>query len=69
MRSRTEAGIRALKHQHSLEPAARPQPFGPPQSGQTVSRVPGTGSGTRGVYSTAGNQSSEPRSTTIATVK
>ena len=34
-RARASAGISAPKHQHVLAPAARPQPFGPPQSGQT----------------------------------
>ena len=56
MRSRTEDGIRALKHQHSFEPAARPQPFGPPQRGQIVSGASGTGAGTRGVYFTRDRQ-------------
>jgi hypothetical protein len=33
-RASAAGGIAALKHQHVVSPAARPQSFGPPQIGQ-----------------------------------
>jgi len=33
-RASAAGGIEAVKHQHVVSPAARPQPFGPPHSGQ-----------------------------------
>ena len=52
-RSSAAAGIEAVKHQQVSAPAARPQPFGPPHSGQVSwESEAAAGSGTAGVYRT-----------------
>ena len=52
-RASAAGGIVAVKHQQVVAPAASPQSFGPPQSGQmSWATEAAAGSGTGGVYPT-----------------
>jgi len=48
MSSRTPLGIVAVKHQHSVEPAAMPQAFDSPQIGQRLGSRTGSFIGIEG---------------------